>query len=237
VLPFVSIVVPTRNRRLFAEQLVRNVLRQDYPPSRTELLVADDGEDPVEDVLRRVPELRYLRLADPTPIGAKRNLLAREARGEIIVHMDDDDYYAPTRVSHAVAALQGSGALLAGASELHIYDVIAKSMRRAGPFRATHATAGTMAYCREYLHSHAFDEAARAQEEPAFTEGFSAPMVQLQARLTMVCIAHSGNTFAKDSAAAGISPLKLTDLIRCPEALRFYRYQLPRRLSAGTANR
>ena len=40
----------------------------------------------------------------------------------IILYMDDDDYYPPERISHAVEKLQKNPrALCAGSSELHIY--------------------------------------------------------------------------------------------------------------------
>jgi len=234
VLPFVSIVVPTRNRRPFLEQLVRNVQRQDYPPARMELLVADDGDDPVEDALHRIPELRYLRTEQRLPIGAKRNLLNREARGDIIVHMDDDDYYPPNRVSHAVAALSGSPALIAGASEMYIYELATQRVIRTGPFGPSHATGNTLAYKRAYLDSYQFEDQATAQEEPYFTEGFRVPMVQLDTRKTILCIAHSSNTVDKSIAASREAPLKLADLVRCKDALRFYRYQLPRKLGMAS---
>ena len=45
-----------------------------------------------------------------------------KSTGDIIVYMDDDDYYPPTRISHAVETLaQNPQALCAGSSIMHIY--------------------------------------------------------------------------------------------------------------------
>ena len=45
-------------------------------------------------------------------LGAKRNYMHRFARGDIIVYMDDDDYYPPTRISHAVETLKNNPYIL-----------------------------------------------------------------------------------------------------------------------------
>ena len=39
-------------------------------------------------------------------LGAKRNFIHEKCNGSIIVYMDDDDYYPPDRISHAVEKLQ-----------------------------------------------------------------------------------------------------------------------------------
>ena len=54
-------------------------------------------------------------------IGEKRNLCCSLAKHEYIVHMDDDDYYPPTRIEHAVSMLTKSKHLVAGSSEIYIY--------------------------------------------------------------------------------------------------------------------
>ena len=39
-------------------------------------------------------------------LGKKRNIVHEKSKGEIIVYMDDDDYYPPERVSPPVEMLQ-----------------------------------------------------------------------------------------------------------------------------------
>ena len=41
-------------------------------------------------------------------LGRKRNLMHEKSKGEMIVYMDDDDFYPPNRVSHAVRRLMGN---------------------------------------------------------------------------------------------------------------------------------
>jgi glycosyltransferase involved in cell wall biosynthesis len=96
----VSCVVPTFNRRRFVPQAVRLLARQDYP--HLELVVVDDGTEPVEDLLGGFPRVRYVRLGERATIGRKRDIAVEAASGEIVVQWDDDDWYAPHRVSRQV---------------------------------------------------------------------------------------------------------------------------------------
>ena len=100
--PLVSCIMPTYNRRAFVPQAIRCFLRQDYP--NCELLVIDDGTEPVADCVPESENIRYVRLDQKMTIGAKRNLACEQARGEFIVHWDDDDWYPPWRVRMQVAA-------------------------------------------------------------------------------------------------------------------------------------
>ena len=55
-------------------------------------------------------------------LGEKRNFMHTKTKGEFLIYMDDDDYYPPERVEHAVDTLQKNpSALCAGSSELYIY--------------------------------------------------------------------------------------------------------------------
>lgn len=54
-------------------------------------------------------------------IGAKRNNLCRAAIGDIIIHADSDDYYAPDWVSRSVAHLIESKADCTGLSSIFFY--------------------------------------------------------------------------------------------------------------------
>ena len=82
--PLVSCIMPTHDRRRFVPLALHYFLRQDYP--HRELVVVDDGADPVADLIPDDPRIRYIRLNRRLSVGAKRNHAVRGARGELIAH-------------------------------------------------------------------------------------------------------------------------------------------------------
>ena len=99
-LPMASCLMPTANRRLFVPQAIQYFLRQDYP--NRELIVLDDGADRVADLIPCDDRIRYVPMDRRRTMGAKHNMGCELARGEIIVHWDDDDWMADWRVSYQV---------------------------------------------------------------------------------------------------------------------------------------
>ena len=99
----VSCIMPTANRRTFVPWAIADFLRQDHPAR--ELIVVDDGDDPVDDLMPGDERIVYVRLPARQTIGAKRNLACERAHGELIAHWDDDDWHAPHRLRAQVEAL------------------------------------------------------------------------------------------------------------------------------------
>lgn len=200
--PFVSVVTPTYNRRRFIPTLIEMYKSQTYPKDRMEWVVLDDGEDSVEDLFtvaaKTIPNIRYIRRDPKLLIGQKRNILNKEAKGDILVAMDDDDYYYPERVAHAVNKLTANPKVeLAGSSEIYLYYTDIQKIYKLGPYNKNHATNGTMAWKRSYALTHSYDETVTQAEERSFLENYKHPMVQLDTMKVMLVISHSENTFDK----------------------------------------
>lgn len=119
-LPLVSCVMPTADRRCFVPRAIAQFLAQDY--ADRELLVLDDGADRVPDLMRDDPRVRYMPLERRIVLGEKRNLACRHARGDLIVHWDDDDWSASWRLRYQVDQLIASGADVAGLSRVRFLD-------------------------------------------------------------------------------------------------------------------
>jgi glycosyltransferase involved in cell wall biosynthesis len=102
-LPLVSCLMPTADRRPFVKISFDTFRRQTYP--RKELLVIDDGLDPVEDIFRGEANVRYFRVPRGSTIGSKRNLGWQESHGSILVQWDDDDWYGPERLLLQIAPI------------------------------------------------------------------------------------------------------------------------------------
>jgi glycosyltransferase involved in cell wall biosynthesis len=114
--------MPTFNRRPFVGKAIEYFLRQDYPAKQ--VVIVDDGTDSIQDL---VPPARhefiYIRLTKKTPLGEKRNIAVENASGDIILHWDDDDWYANHRISYQVGALLESNSVMCGLGGGWYYDI------------------------------------------------------------------------------------------------------------------
>ena len=125
-------------------------LAQDYPA--TELVVVDDGSDPVRELVPPDPRIRYIYSAEPQSIGRKRDLGCEISRGEIIVQWDDDDWHGPSRVSHQVAPLLAGRADVTGLDGAVILHAISGTFfrgKRPNDARYMKVIAGTLAFRRD----------------------------------------------------------------------------------------
>lgn len=199
--PFVSVCTPTFNRRPFIPTMLDCFRNQDYPKDRMEWIIVDDGTDSVKDLIDNatdIPQIKYVQPPKRMNLGEKRNYMHTLAKGSIIVYMDDDDYYPPERVSHAVETLMNNrDALCAGSSELYIYFKHIGKMFQCGPYGPNHATAGTFAFRSSLLDQTRYDDNAALAEERAFLKDYTIPFVQLDPLKTILVFSHTHNTFDK----------------------------------------
>jgi glycosyltransferase involved in cell wall biosynthesis len=246
ILPFVSVCTPTFNRRPFIENMIACFDSQDYPKDRMEWIIIDDGTDPIEDLVGGHPNVKYFRYTNKLSLGKKRNIMHDKSRGDIIVYMDDDDFYPPERVSHAVDMLTTHPtALCAGSSEMYIYFNDRKRMVQFGPYGKDHATAGTFAFKRQLLKQTRYNENACLAEEREFLKGYTIPFVQLDPMKTILVFSHSHNTMDKrklldnidsighpDSQYAKYSSKTLGDFIKDEKFIKFFTEEMEDRLAA-----
>jgi len=197
-LPFVSICTPTFNRRPFIPIMIECFNHQTYPKDRMEWIIIDDGTDKVGDMLSDIPQIKYFSYDTKMTLGKKRNLMHEKSRGDILVYMDDDDYYPPERVSHAVETLlKNPQALCAGSSEMYIFFKHIQKMYQFGPYGPSHATAATFAFHRKLLSMTKYDEQASLAEEKAFLKDYTVPFVQLDPMKSILVFSHVHNSFDK----------------------------------------
>ena len=214
--PFVSICTPTFNRRPFIENMFECFRHQTYPKSRLEWIIVDDGTDKIEDLIEtsNIPQIKYFKYNEKMTLGKKRNLMHEKTKGSIIVYMDDDDYYPPLRVEHAVFMLQSHPkALCAGSSIIHVYFKHINKIIEFGPYGANHGTAGTFAFRRSLLDNSSYDDEACLAEEKMFLKNYTIPFVQLNPKNTILVFSHDHNTFDKRKLLDNPNPkvTKFTD--------------------------
>jgi succinoglycan biosynthesis protein ExoA len=107
--PFVSVIIPVRNERLFIARTLDCILRQDYPADRYEVVVADGMSDDGtrEIVAAYVSRDRRVRLVDNTdrvtPTGLNAAITA--SRGAILCRIDGHCEVADDFISQNVRLL------------------------------------------------------------------------------------------------------------------------------------
>lgn len=198
--PYVSIITCTYKRQHFFKNIQNMVKAQDYPHNKIEWIIIDDTPD-INSTDQFPTDLdgikvRYYYLNKKVSLAKKRNMLNGQAQGKYIINMDDDDYYPPCRVSHAVQTLIQKGTPLVGSSKMYMYFAKDSTIYQLGPYRENHGTAATMAYTKEYTNSHDFGDKDYA-EEGVFTENWKHPMAQLDPMKTVLALSHSDNTVEK----------------------------------------
>ncbi|EPR37239.1 glycosyltransferase-like protein [Desulfovibrio sp. X2] len=119
MLPFISVVMPVRNEARFIAETLTQLLGQDYPANRFEILVvdgfSDDGtRETVSRIASRHPQVRLLdnpgRLSS-----AGRNVGFRTGQGDIFLVVDGHCHIPTDRLLRNVAAcFAHSGALCLG---------------------------------------------------------------------------------------------------------------------------
>lgn len=232
---FVSVLTPTYNRRAFIGAAIKCFKAQEYPQELMEWIILDDGTDKVGDLFAGIPNVRYIALEDGVklPIGAKRNILKKEAKGELHAWWDDDDYYPPQRITKVVYALRSvphRSVPVAGSSALLFYYTDRDEVwmfRQAG---VHHCTNATMACWSSYSKTHFYDDSAEMAEERKFMGDWTTPVLQIPPEDSMVCIAHSANTVDKRKLLGPpVNPFmikthyKLRDIVKDAELREFYR--------------
>lgn len=106
--PRVSVIIPTYRHRNFVLDTLESVFAQSF--SDYEVIVVDDGSpDDTASILEPFASSGRIRLVRQANQGqaAARNTGLREARGEYVAYLDDDDLWPKDRLARHVALLDG----------------------------------------------------------------------------------------------------------------------------------
>jgi glycosyltransferase involved in cell wall biosynthesis len=146
-----SCVMLTYNRRHLLPVAIACYLAQDWP--NKELVVVDDGDDAVEDMFTGVPGARYIRTERFKTVGDKLNFACEQARGEVIVTWDDDDWYAAARISDQLKLMVRCGKAVVGYHTIVFFDG-----QRASQYRGSrnYAVGNSQVYRKEFWSRHRF---------------------------------------------------------------------------------
>lgn len=150
-LPFISIITPTYNHQNMFKLAFKNWEYMNYPRDKMEWIIIDDSDNDisnntdansessektntfenmkVKSIREQLPEnleennIKYIKLDKRHTTGAKRNIGIQNSSNDIIVFMDDDDYYPVNSCKLRVLELLDSGKDCVCCTNLGFFDI------------------------------------------------------------------------------------------------------------------
>jgi glycosyltransferase involved in cell wall biosynthesis len=103
--PLVSVYMPTKNRLDLLNIAINSVLAQDYP--NTEIVIVDDGSTDntpklLEQLAQKHENIKFFRFEQSQGACSARNWAIKNANGEFVTGLDDDDHFLPNRISSLI---------------------------------------------------------------------------------------------------------------------------------------
>jgi hypothetical protein len=161
--PTVSLIMPTRNRARYIPIAMRCFLQQSYPIA--ELIIVDDGTETF--FMPTGLNIRYVKTT-ATTTGAKRNIGAELATGDIIANWDDDDWSHPHRIEDEIQRLITTGKAVTGYNASIIFEEATGLLYRipAGP--PYFASGSSQCYWKSWWREHPYPDCSFG-EDSAFS--------------------------------------------------------------------
>ena len=194
--PHVSCIMPTANRPNFIPIAVGHFLNQDY--RNAELVIIDDGKESVAHMLPDHHRIKYFYTEPLGSIGKKRNYACEKSRGEIIMHWDDDDYYAYDWMTRQLKALEESQADIVGLNQIVFFSpLVNKFWNYADKNTARPWLSGaTMAYRKSFWEKHPFKD-LQIGEDYDYLWNSKAKIYAHEYPNGFIATLHAGNTTLK----------------------------------------
>ena len=208
----VTCIMPTADRRRFVPGAIRWFLAQDY--AERELVIVDDGADSVADLVPDDPRIRYFRSETRQPVGVKRNFACRAARGEVLVHWDDDDWSAPWRLRYQIDQLRAEAADICGLSRVWFY---AREEQRAWEYvypsrQKPWVYGASLCYTREFWQRHPFPEIRTGEDTRFVWADARARVHALPDSRLLVALIHGNNTSRKRTSDSRYQPREVGEI-------------------------
>jgi hypothetical protein len=216
--PDISIVTLLYNRKRFFDLASYNIILTDYPHKKIEWILVDDSDDPAEDASveinkalqgRREFKMVYIPLKGKRTVAAKRNLGVARATADIVLMMDDDDYYPETSFRRRVAWLtegqrtegQRTGPQCVAATTIACYDLVKGiSAVNVPPMDiplGQRVSEATLTFWKTWWEEKPFPEEVQVGEGEGFVAGREYEVLEIPPQQTIVALSHTKNTSSR----------------------------------------
>jgi len=195
-LPYISIITPTYERRKLIYMAIRNFQEFIYPKEKLEWIILDDSKETMQDILPRDKRIHYIHIPNEHySIPKKRNMGVEYANHEIILHMDDDDYYPPESVLARVKILmkyKEKGIQCVGSSSIGIYNIMNKNSSIASD-GDTSLSEASMGYYKDFWRERPFNEEETRGEYRGFIFGRFEKIMDIPYAFVIIAFTHKQN--------------------------------------------
>lgn len=191
--PSVSVLTVTQSNRQPNLKILYDIIKnQTYKNISEWLIIGNTDEDLVKSFKNSKFEVKYCQ-TNPSKIGILRNNGNKLTSGDIIIRMDDDDYFFPSYVDHCVNKLLKSNKQVVGCSTLYIHDILNYKTYK------QNIGMSVFAYRREYLNNHKYNETSDNDDQSSFINdqetNTKADVEQLLSDNLLVKMIHNDNKF------------------------------------------
>jgi glycosyltransferase involved in cell wall biosynthesis len=208
--------MPTTIGRIkFIPLAIAYFLRQDFTDA--ELVIIDDSpQHEIENLIPDSDKIRYIHHPSKfTSVGSKRNYACAQSNGDIILHWDDDDWYAPDWISRQVETLLLNDADICGLNNLHFFN---PSTDNAWHYiynynRNPWVAGATLAYKKGHWQKHPFKD-MNVGEDNDFVWNTVAKIVAQTYTDGFVSILHNSNTSPKHTSDSQWQPQSTDEVKR-----------------------
>ena len=222
--PSVSILTVTQSKRQSNLKILFDIIKNQTYKNISEWLIIDNTNGDLVKFFKNPKfEVKHYR-SDENKIGILRNNGNKLTSGEIIVRMDDDDYFFPSYVDHCVNKLLKSNKQVVGCSTLYIHDIL--------NYKTYKQNVGmtVFAYHRDYLNNHQYNENSDTDDTNSFIHtiingqetNIKADIEQLLSDNLLVKIIHNDNKFFDKKLLYGSSLTQLSNVTKLQdETIKF----------------
>ena len=207
-LPSVSVVTLTHNRTKFFNLAILNFNNIDYPKDKLEWIVYDTSNSdncvesmlPKKEIRESKYNINYVYDNIIESIGVSRNKAIDLCSNDVIVFMDDDDYYPDTSVKNRVVhlirdpAIDIVGCRFIGTFEINKYISYIDSPNLYGSF-TKHLRVASLAFRRKLLNKfQPFCEDSSINELNQVLSSCSTSIKEISWENTIISLTHTQNT-------------------------------------------
>ena len=200
-LPYVSIITPTRNRKLFFKLAIYNFNRFIYPREKLEWIIVDNGEENLCDILPIDNRIRYIKLdhSKQYSVAYMRNRCISESKHDIICYMDDDDIYRPESILSRVKSLikyKNNGIECVGCTQVGCFNII-NGQSVLGTNNQMYLSEASMAHTKSFWLKRCYDNNDKLGEFKHFLLYRQEKILAIPYQFVMIALNHKTNTTGK----------------------------------------